>query len=437
LSGSKQQIVLFVEKGAIDKMANEIQIDAFPPAKMASRMESVGVAKAELRANTMFALAVLAGAFIGCGAIFATVVTTGLGAVGMGFGIIKLLGGLVFCLGLVGVVVAGAELFTGNNLIVMAFASGRVRLAQLLRNWGIVYAGNFVGSIFTALIMLVTKQYMFSNGALGANALGIANAKIGLGFFQAIALGIMCNALVCLAVWLCSSARSTTDKILAIIFPITAFVAAGFEHSVANMYFIPMGLLIKSSAGAGFWDAIGKTAADYSNLTWGAFIIKNLLPVTIGNIIGGAGFVGLVYWYIYLRPQKVVEVAKEAAVRILVVDDDPDMIEFARTVLTKGGGFDVSSAANGEQAFEIMKAGPPDLVLLDVMMASPLDGVNLARKMTTDAVLSEIPIIMISSIEHSEYADRLPDDMQIPIDAWISKPVDPDHLLKTIRRFLA
>ncbi|HUS84538.1 MAG TPA: formate/nitrite family transporter [Anaerolineales bacterium] len=418
-------------------MANEIQIDAFPPAKMASRMESVGVAKAELRTNTMFALAVLAGAFIGCGAIFATVVTTGLGAVGMGFGVIKLLGGLVFCLGLVGVVVAGAELFTGNNLIIMAFASGRVSLAKLLRNWGIVYAGNFVGSILTAMIMLATKQYMFSNGSLGANALGIANAKTGLGFFQAIALGIMCNALVCLAVWLCSSARSTTDKILAIIFPITAFVAAGFEHSVANMYFIPIGLFIKSTAGAGFWDAIGRTAADYGNLTWGAFFIKNLLPVTIGNIIGGAGFVGLVYWFIYLRPQKVVEVAKEAAVQILVVDDDPDMIEFTRNVLTKDGGYEVVSAANGAQALEIMKAEPPDLVLLDVMMDSPLDGVNLARKMTMDIILSEIPVIMVSSIEHSEYADRLPDDMRIPIDAWISKPVDPDHLLRTVRRFLA
>jgi formate/nitrite transporter len=418
-------------------MANEIQIDAFPPAKMASRMESVGVAKSELRANTMFALAVLAGAFIGCGAIFATVVTTGLGAVGMGFGVIKLLGGLVFCLGLVGVVVAGAELFTGNNLIIMAFASGRVPLAKLLRNWGIVYAGNFVGSILTAMIMLVTKQYMFSNGSLGANALGIANAKTGLGFFQAIALGIMCNALVCLAVWLCSSARSTTDKILAIIFPITAFVAAGFEHSVANMYFIPIGLFIKSTAGAGFWEAIGRTATDYGNLTWGAFFIKNLLPVTIGNIIGGAGFVGLVYWFIYLRPQKVVEVAKEAAVQILVVDDDPDMIEFTRTVLTKDGGYEVFSAANGAQALEIMKAEPPDLVLLDVMMDSPLDGVNLARKMTLDTILSEIPVIMVSSIEHSEYADRLPDDMRIPIDAWISKPVDPDHLLRTVRRFLA
>jgi formate transporter len=312
-------------------MSSEVQFDAFPPPKMASRMEEVGVGKSELRAETMFALAVLAGAFIGSGAIFATIVTTGLAAAGMGFGLVKLLGGLVFCLGLIAVVVAGAELFTGNNLIIMAFADGRVTLVQLLRNWAIVYIGNFVGSILTAAIMLLSKQFTFASGAVGANALGIANAKCGLDFFQALALGIMCNALVCLAVWLCTSARSTTDKILAIIFPITAFVAAGFEHSVANMYFIPMGLFIKDFASPDFWTAIGKTAADFGNLTWGAFFLKNLLPVTVGNIIGGAGFVGLVYWFIYLRPQKVVHIPEEKAPNVLVVDDDPDFVEISRT----------------------------------------------------------------------------------------------------------
>jgi formate transporter len=417
-------------------MASEIQIDAFLPPKMASKMEDVGIKKGALKADAMFALAILAGAFIGCGAVFATLVTTGLGTAGVGFGIIKLLGGLVFCLGLVAVVVAGAELFTGNNLIIMAFASGRVTLVRLLRNWVIVYAGNFVGSILTAVVMLVSKQYTFAGGAVGANALGIANGKCGLGFFQAIALGIMCNALVCLAVWLCASGRSTTDKILAIVFPITAFVACGFEHSVANMYFIPMGLFIKASASSGFWDALGRTAADYGNLTWGAFFLKNLLPVTIGNIIGGAGFVGLVYWFIYLRPQKVVEVAEEVAVQILVVDDDPDFVEVTRRVLTTEG-YKVSSAANGEQALDAMKTARPDLILLDVMMATPLDGINVARKMTMDAALASIPVIMISSIDSSEYADRLPDGMDIPIDAWISKPVSPDHLLRTVRRFLA
>jgi formate transporter len=416
-------------------MANEIQIDAFPPPKMASRMEDVGVTKAGLRSDTMFALAILAGAFIACGAIFATLVTTGLASAGMGFGLVKLLGGLVFCLGLIAVVVAGAELFTGNNLIVMAFASGRITLGQLLRNWVIVYAGNLAGSILTALVMLATKQYMFSNGAVGTNALGIASAKCSLGFVQAIALGIMCNALVCLAVWLCSSARSTTDKILAILFPITAFVAAGFEHSVANMYFIPMGLLIKSFAGGGFWEVAGKAAADYGSLTWGAFFVKNLLPVTIGNIIGGVGFVGLVYWFIYLRPQKVVEIPKEAALKVLVVDDDPDFI-LATNLILADLGYQASSAASAEEALKAMGENKPDLVLLDVMMATPLEGVGLAKTMANDASLSAIPIIMVSSIDSSKHAGLLPDDVHIPIDAWISKPLDPEHLAKTMQRFL-
>jgi formate transporter len=291
-------------------MTIDIHVDAFPPPEMAHRLEEAGVKKAQLDILSMFTLAILAGAFIGGGAIFATVVSTGLTDSGMGYGLVKFLTGLVFCLGLIAVVVAGAELFTGNNLIIMAFASSKVSLAALLRNWGIVYAGNFVGSILTALIMLLTKQYMSAGGAVGANALAIANSKCSLNFLQAIALGIMCNALVCLAVWLCFSARSTTDKILAIIFPITAFVAAGFEHSVANMYFIPIGLLIKSTAGSGFWEGIGKTATDFSSLTWSAFFFKNLLPVTIGNIIGGSGFVGLVYWFVYLlSPQRKTEPA--------------------------------------------------------------------------------------------------------------------------------
>ena len=275
--------------------------DALLPPEMASKAENAGVAKANLGTFRMFALSVLAGAFIAMGAIFATTVTTG-GSGVLPFGVAKLLGGLVFCLGLILVVVAGAELFTGNNLIVMAWASRKVSTAKLLRNWVIVYVGNFAGSILTALMMFLSGQYAFGGGALGANALNIANVKVNLGFTQAIVLGVFCNALVCLAVWLCMSARSTTDKILAIIFPITAFVAAGFEHSIANMYFIPIGLFIKGGAGADFWTTAGVTAGDYANLTWGNFLVANLLPVTIGNIIGGAVMVGLVYWFIYLRP---------------------------------------------------------------------------------------------------------------------------------------
>jgi formate transporter len=417
-------------------MGNEILIDAFPPAKMASRMEEVGVTKAALGATPLFALAMLAGAFIGTGAIFATVVSTGLASAGVGFGIIKLLTGLVFCLGLIAVVVAGAELFTGNNLIIMAFASGRVGFSGLLRNWVIVYAGNFLGSILTAVVMLLTKQYTLAGGGIGATALGIADAKCDLEFVQAVALGVMCNALVCLAVWLCTSARSTTDKILAIIFPITAFVASGFEHSVANMYFIPIGLFIKSFAGPEFWDAIGKTAADYANLSWAAFFVTNLLPVTIGNIIGGAGFVGLAYWFIYLRPEKSITVEPGTAPRVLLVDDDPDFVEITSRVLSKEG-YDVTTASSGPHALEAMRHARPDLVLLDVMMAEPLEGVAVSREMASDPELKDVPVVMVSSIDSSEYAGLLPDDTHIPIDVWLSKPVSADRLLKTIRRFLA
>lgn len=275
--------------------------DALVPKEMAHKAEAAGVAKVNMGPFRLFALAVLAGAFIGLGAIFATTVTTGVGGT-YPFGITKLLGGFVFCLGLVLVIGAGAELFTGNNLIVMAWADRKISTKSLLYNWVVVYLGNFVGSILTAVMMLWSKQYTFSSGAVGLNALNIANAKVNLEFGQALVLGILCNALVCLAVWLSLGARSATDKIVAIMFPITAFVAAGFEHSVANMYFISMGLFIKSGAGGAFWSGIGKTAADFANLTWGNFFVANLLPVTIGNIIGGVGFVGLVYWFIYLRP---------------------------------------------------------------------------------------------------------------------------------------
>lgn len=277
-----------------------IAIDALMPPEMAAKAEDIGVKKAKMAWLHIFILAILAGAFIALGAIFATTITAG-AADKLAFGVTRLLSGLAFCLGLILVVVAGAELFTGNNLIVMAWADGRVSSVQLLRNWAIVYAGNFVGSLATAGLMFYTRQYTFGSGTMGLNILNIAHSKVSLDFAQAIALGIMCNALVCLAVWLCYSARTTTDKILSIIFPITAFVAAGFEHSVANMYFIPIGLLVKAGAPASFWETIGKHAADYPQLTWGNFFVANLLPVTIGNIIGGAVMVGLVYWFVYIR----------------------------------------------------------------------------------------------------------------------------------------
>lgn len=281
-----------------------VTLDAFVPKEMAAKAEEMGVIKATMGVRTTFFLAIMAGQFIALGAIFATSAATE-AAGQLTFGVTKLLTGLVFSLGLILVIVAGAELFTGNNLIVMARANRRISTLQVLRNWSIVYIGNFVGSVATAVLVFISKQYSFGNGGVGLTALNIANAKASLEFPQAVALGILGNSLVCLAVWLCFSARTTTDKILSIIFPITAFVTAGFEHSVANMYFIPIGLLIKAGAPASFWEGIGKTAIDFPYVTWENFFFANLLPVTIGNIIGGSMMVGLVYWFIYIRKPQV------------------------------------------------------------------------------------------------------------------------------------
>jgi formate transporter len=293
---------------------SEIRIDALLPAEMAARAEYLGVRKAEMPVLKMFMLSVLAGAFISLGAIFATTIGAGGMALtaadgtvafntSLPYGVTRLLMGLVFSLGLILVVVGGAELFTGNNLIVMAWANGKVTGSALLRNWVIVYVGNFVGSIGTAILMFMTRQYTFGTNSVGITALRIGVAKVELNFMQAIALGILCNALVCLAVWLTYSARSTIDKIAAIIFPITAFVAAGFEHSVANMYFIPYALLVKDFD-AGFISTVADKVPHLDLLTWQAFLVRNLLPVTIGNIIGGAVLVAAAYWAIFLRSAK-------------------------------------------------------------------------------------------------------------------------------------
>jgi formate transporter len=277
---------------------NEVRFDALLPAEMATRAEYLGVQKAETGILKTFALAILAGGFIAMGSVFATTTAAGTGS--MPFGAAKLMTGFVFCLGLVLVVVAGAELFTGNNLIVMAWASRKVSTRKLLRNWTIVYGGNFVGSVGMAVLVFLSGQYTFGGGAVGETALKIAAGKVELGFIQAVSLGTLCNTLVCLAVWLTFSARTTVDKIAAIIFPVTAFVAAGFEHSIANMYFIPFGLMIKQFDP----NFVMQSGVDVSTLTWGTFLLNNLLPVTIGNIIGGAALVSATYWAIFLRSRK-------------------------------------------------------------------------------------------------------------------------------------
>lgn len=278
----------------------ENRLDALLPAEMAAKAELIGVKKATLDLGSLFVLAVLAGAFIALGAVFSTVLTAGTGVL-LPYGIVRLLAGLVFSLGLILVVIGGAELFTGNNLLVMAWAGGKVKTAQLLCNWAVVYLGNFTGALATAALVYLSGQYAFGNGTVGAAALTTAQAKVGFGFGQAVVLGVLCNGLVCLAVWLTYSGRTVADKILALVPPIAAFVAAGFEHSVANMYFLPVGLLIKAGAPDSFWAAIGRTSGDYSDLTWSNFLLHNLLPVTVGNVIGGSVLVGAVYWFVYLR----------------------------------------------------------------------------------------------------------------------------------------
>lgn len=275
---------------------SETKCDAYSPQEISERVRTLGVEKANMDGISMFVLSILAGAFIAFGAVFFTFV---IHDSQLSFGITNLIGGLAFCLGLILVVIAGAELFTGNNLMVMAYAHKEITLYRLLRNWAIVYLGNLFGALLTVMLIYFTRQWAGNGFLIGAKALMIANAKVNLPFMVALCRGIMCNVLVCLALWLCSGGRSVTDKILAILFPITAFVALGFEHSVANMYFIPMGIILKSvPAVAG---AAKASAASLTNLTWPGFWIKNLVPVTIGNIIGGGVFVAAVYRFIYGR----------------------------------------------------------------------------------------------------------------------------------------
>jgi len=288
-------------EAVVDRVGKAATTEAYPPPEVAQKAEAVGVTKGKLNTLSTVLLGILAGVFIALGAMFCTLVTTD---AGLGFGLTKLLGGLAFCLGLILVVVAGAELFTGNCLIIMSWMSGRTSLAQLLRNWGLVYFANLIGALSLAGLMFYTYQWTFNGYGVGANALLIADVKVNLSFGSALARGILCNALVCLAIWLCFSARTVTGKILSILFPITAFVAAGFEHSIANMYFIPMGILLASQPAV--LAAAGVAADSVVNLTWAGFV-GNLIPVTIGNIIGGSILVGAVYWLAYLSRERTAE----------------------------------------------------------------------------------------------------------------------------------
>ena len=267
--------------------------DALLPAKVARRVEQIGIQKASLPTLQTLALGVLAGAFIALGAIFSTTVVSASDE--LPYGLANLLSGLVFSLGFILVVLAGAELFTGNNLVVMAWASRRISMRALLRHWLLVYIGNAIGAISTALLLFASGQYRFGGGTVGETALSIAGAKVQLTFPQALILGVLGNGLVCLAIWLTFGARTTTDKILAIVFPITAFVTVGFENCVANLYFLPIAQLIH------IWDSafVASLGASFQAITL-ADLLGNLIPVTIGNIVGGVVLVAAFYWLIYL-----------------------------------------------------------------------------------------------------------------------------------------
>lgn len=268
--------------------------DAYMPAEMAKRAEASAIRKGNRSFTDSFFLAIQAGSFIAFAAAFFTLA---IHDSSLGVGLTKLIGGLAFSLGLVLVVIAGADLFTGDTLMVMACFSGKITWRQMLRSWVFVLFGNLAGSLAIVLLIQLSGHWLGNSGAIGAKALAIANAKVNLTFVQAFTSGMLCNTLVCLAIWLCFSCRSVADKILAIIFPITAFVAMGFEHSVANMYFIPAGLLLKKNP-----EIVGLlNGMDLSNLTVSGFLFNNLVPVVIGNMVGGAIFIGSVYWILYLR----------------------------------------------------------------------------------------------------------------------------------------
>jgi formate/nitrite transporter len=270
-------------------------VDAYAPAQIAALVETRGVAKAKAPLVSTFVLSILAGSFIALGAVLSTVVATGSE---LGFGITRWLAGLAFSVGLILVVVAGAELFTGNNLIVMSWVNRHITAGQLLTNWTIVWVGNLVGALAIAGLVYLADWGALGESSVGGTALTVAAGKAALPFGTVFFRGILCNALVCLAVWLAMAGRTVVDKVFAIMFPIAAFVAAGFEHSVANMYFIPVGMLLRDDEAA--VATSGLTAEQLNSLDLSG-AVNNIVAATLGNIIGGAVLVGLVYWFVYLR----------------------------------------------------------------------------------------------------------------------------------------
>ncbi|QRG80317.1 formate transporter FocA [Citrobacter sp. R56] len=282
-------------------MKNSVSLDLRMPAEMAKVAEQAGVYKVTKKKELAFFLAITAGVFISIAFVFYITVTTGAEPA---TALTKLVGGLCFSLGLIFVVVCGADLFTSTVMTVMAKASGLISWRQLIINWFIVYCGNLVGALFFVCLIWFSGQAMTSNGLWGLNVLQTADHKMHHTFIEAVCLGTLCNLMVCLAVWISYSGHSLTDKIAAMLLPISMFVASGFEHSIANMFLIPLAILIRNFSPDAFWNLTQTTADNFPALTMSNFITDNLIPVTIGNIIGGGLLVSVTYWIIYLRKEK-------------------------------------------------------------------------------------------------------------------------------------
>ena len=271
------------------------------PSEIADFTVNLGVRKANMSVINQFILGILAGAFIAFGAQASNIATHTISDISTA----KFSGGLIFPAGLMLVLMAGVELFTGNSLMIMALAEKQISLPQLLRSWLVVYLGNLAGSILVAFLISWSGQLNYTGGLLGGVTLKAAAGKVSLSFTQAFVLGVLCNWLVCLAVWASFGAKDGISKAVCVFFPIWLFVASGFEHSIANMYYIPAGILAKCSEAyvtKALELGVSKSAID--SLNWCSMFTKNLLPVTLGNILGGAGLVGCVYWFVYKRGSK-------------------------------------------------------------------------------------------------------------------------------------
>ncbi|GIF12691.1 formate transporter FocA [Actinoplanes teichomyceticus] len=281
-------------------MSTSLEPFMLSPAQMAQAAEDAAYVKATSKPLKSFLLGLTAGGYIALGFVFYT--TSQVGAANVTWsGGAKVLGGIVFATGLVLVVLTGAELFTSSTLTLTARASGRITWGQLFRNWGVVYLANFLGAATMVALVYAGGVWHNADGAWGAVVLHSSLTKVQHGLPEAFVLGILCNLMVCLAVWAAYSGRTTTDKILAVTMPVALFVSAGFEHSVANMFMVPLGLLIKDNAGADFWTGAGLVPADFTDLTWPHFLLHNLVPVTLGNIVGGGIMIGIFYWTIFHR----------------------------------------------------------------------------------------------------------------------------------------